>query len=150
MAAEGLRKGYGGGLQAGNVSELSNQLEQINLKNKLFKKINLALVLIAAALAIFSYYHFVWSYAVVDDLKITQDAKDPLNVFFDFKVLRGGFLRYGHEKSALGEPVKAGENRRFRYKRNVRGKKEFTVFIRSRSGPFPSWTTKTFLVSGGS
>ena len=150
MAADGLRKGYGGGLQAGNVSELSNQLEQINLKNKLFKKINFALVIIVAALAIFSFYYFVWRYAVVDEIKITQDTKEPTTVWFDFKVMQDGFLRYGHENSILGEPVKASEKKRFRYKRNVQGKKDFTVFLRSRSGPFPSWTTKTFLVSGGS
>lgn len=149
MAAEGLRKGYGSGLQAGNVSELSNQLERINLKNKLFKKINLALVLIVAALGIFSYYYFVWRYAEVDEIKITQDTKEPGTVWYDFKVIQDGFLRYGRENSILGEPVTAGENRRFRYRRPVQGNKEFSVFLRSRSGPFPSWTTKSFLVSGG-
>jgi hypothetical protein len=149
MAAEGLRKGYGSGLQAGTVSELSNQLEQINLRNKLFKKINFALVVVVAGLAIFSFYYFVWRFAVVDDIKITQDEKEPTTVWYDFKVIQGGILQWGRENSVVSEPVPTGEKRRFRYKRPGLGKKEFSVYLRSRSGPFPSWTSKTFLVSGG-
>jgi len=150
MAGEGVRRGYGGGLQTGDVSELSHQLEQIKRKNRLFKQINFGLAAIVVALLAFSFYYFVWSYAIIDDVKITQDSKDPLDIWFDFKVISGGFLRYSHEKSILGEPVETGATRRFHYKRAVQGKKDFTVFVRSRWAIFPSWTTKTFLVSGGS
>lgn len=148
MADEDLRRGYGDGLQVGNVSELGNQLEQLKKKTVLFKTMNLGVAAVIVAMAVFSYYYFVWRYAVIDEVKITQDSSEPFVVWFDFKVLKGGFLEYGHEKSLLGEPVATGDKRHFRYKRHVTGKKEFDVFVRSRSGPFPERSTKTFQVSG--
>jgi hypothetical protein len=149
MAGEGARRGYGNGLQAGDVSDLSHQLEQIKKKNRLFKKVNFGLAAIVVALISFSFYYFVWSYAVIDEVKITQDSKDPSAVWFDFNVTSGGFLRYGHGQSSSGEPVEKGDKRHFRYQRDAYGK-DFTVFVRSRWLIFPSWTTKTFSVSGGS
>jgi len=149
MPGNGLRKGIGDGLQKGNASELGNQLQQLKKKTVLFTSMNFGVAVVIVAMAMFSYYHFVWRYAVIDDLKITQDATEPTRVWFDFKVLQGGFLEYGHEKSLMGEPVETGAKKHFRYGRQVVGKKEFEVFVRSRWGPFPSRTAKTFQVTGG-
>jgi hypothetical protein len=149
MPGNGLRKGIGDGLQQGNFSELGNQLEQLKKKTILFTGMNVGVAAAIVGMVAFSYYYFVWRYAVIDEVKMTQDAAEPIRVWFDFKVLQGGYLEYGHEKSLLGEPVETGEKKHFRYGRHVAGKKEFQVFVRSRTGPFPSWTTKTFQVSGG-
>lgn len=150
MNTEGIRKGVGSGIQSANFSNLSNQLEGIQRRNRIFAKINVALVVVVMSLVSFSYYYFVWRYAVVDEVKITQDEKDPFKIWFDFKVLSDGFLRYGHQNSILGDPVLAGQKKNFWYKRNVPDKAEFSVFLRSRSGPLPSWTTKTFKSAGAS
>lgn len=150
MNTVGIRKGIGSGVQAADFSDLSNQLEGIQGRNRMFAKINVALVIVVISLVSFSYYYFVWRYAVVDDVKITQDEKDPSKIWFDFRVLNDGFLRYGHQSSVLGDPVVAGQKKRFSYQRPVQGKTEFEVFLRSRSGPLPSWTTKTFKSAGAS
>lgn len=132
-------------LQTADVSKLTYELEKSKKKTKLLKQAIWGLAVLIGIAAICSYYFLVLSYASIEGLKITQSSSDPTKVQFNFTVTSDGFLEYGHQTSVLGEPVKKGDKRDFTRQREVDpSKNEYVVFVRSRSGIFPLWTTQTF------
>ena len=92
--------------------------------------------------------HFVWRYAVIEDLQITQRQGDWKMVDFKFKVKKGGIVTRGYEKAVSEDIVREGHNASFEWRWYVDpAKKDFSVYVRSRWGFIPIWETKIFPVS---
>src|SRR5208337_2417987 len=101
------------------------------------------------AVAAFSFYYFVWSYAVLDNIRMTLDAANPPKVRVTYEVKYGGRVNYyyGRISSEYGRvssetSYEAGEKDDFELR--VIDQSEFSVSVRSRRGIFPSWHTEHF------
>ena len=158
MAKVGLKGGFGAGLERGDFSELSLQLEHARKKTKLFRRIITGLALLIVIVAIFSFDYFIWRYAVIDNPKISLDSvwmssnrkRSGIWIRMSFDVKKSGILECVFPGSTLVEPVNSGEKRNFRWRCGdvPQSQREFTAFIRSISGVLPGWETKTFSIPG--
>jgi len=145
-----LKSSYGGGLQAIDFSDVSRQIEQAKKKNKRLKQGSVVLVVAALLLGGLLFNYFVWRYAVIDNLQITQDSSERRKADFAFNVKSGGVVSRGYEKAVNEDIVSTGQNASFHWLWYVPpSKQEFTVYVRSRWGIFPTWETKTFSLSAG-
>jgi hypothetical protein len=77
MSRVGLSKGHGNGLEALDFGSLSRQLDLHRKKNRFLKKIGLAIIVLLALLAYWFHDYFVGSYAMLENVSITQDASKP-------------------------------------------------------------------------
>ena len=152
MSRVGLGKGHGKGLEAVDFGSLSRQLDLHRKKNRFLKKIGLAIIVLLALLAYWFHDYFVGSYAVLDNVSVKQDASKPKTVWYSFDVKKGGYVALGYEETLWTGKFKSGSHYRSESavsSYSTRMKQNFTVFVRSRSGMFPSWHTKQFSISGG-
>lgn len=148
MVQDRLHDEFSSGLDRAEA-ELKVQLQEAVRRTRRFGKTFVGLLVMAAFIIGFSFYYFVWRYAVIDQVKITQDSANPSTVGFRFAVVSEGFIEYGHGNSRSGEPVGKGDERNFSYRRPVReSETRFTVFIRCRKAIFPYWYSETFWAKG--
>ena len=148
MTEDKIKRGYGAGLQAIDFSDVARQIEQAKKKNKLLKGSAIGLVVVSLLIGYLLFDYFVGRYAVIEDLKMTQDAKTPTRVDFTFLVKKDGVVVRGYEKALVEDIVSANQKQHFEWNWTVdKSKNEFTVYTRSRWGIFPTWETKTFTLS---
>ena len=149
MTEDKIKRGYGAGLQAIDFSDVARQIEQAKKKNKLLKGSAVGLLVVSLLIGYLLFDYFVGRYAVIEDLKMTQDAKTPTRVDFTFLVKKDGVVVRGYEKAVVEDIVSANQKQHFWWNWTVdKSKNEFTVYTRSRWGIFPTWETKTFALSG--
>lgn len=150
MDEDKLKGGYGGGLQAMDFSDVSRQIERAKKKNRQLKHSMFGLAIAAFVIAGLLFNYFVWRYAVIDNLQMTQDSSERKKVHFAFNVKHGGVVSRGYEEAVTEDIVAAGRTHKFSWSWYISPpKQEFTVYVRSRWGIFPTWETKTFSVSVG-
>jgi hypothetical protein len=149
MAEDKIKRGYGGGLQAIDFSDVARQIEQAKKKNKLLKGSAIGLLVVSLLMGYILFNYFVGRYAEIENLQMVQNQKSPKWVDFKFKVKKSGIVQRGYENAINEDPVTTGENAHFWWSWYVDpSKKEFTVYTRSRWWIFPTWETKTFALSG--
>jgi hypothetical protein len=149
MTEDKLKRGFGGGLQPIDFSDLARQIEQAKKKNRILKQSMAGLVALALVIGAFLFNHFVWRYAVIEDLQVNQRQGDWKMVDFKFKVQKSGIVRRGYEKAVSEDIVIEGHTVRPEWRWYVDpAKTDFSVYVRSRWGFIPTWETKIFPVSG--
>lgn len=138
------------GLGSADVSQLRNQLEKVRKQNSMLRIGVIGLFALVLLIGYLIFYWHVGRYAVIDDLQITQDATTRKKVYFRWHVKEGGLIRRGYEGATAEDVVIAGKKDSYEWGWFVApSQKEFTVYLRSRSGIFPTWTTKVFSLSPG-
>ena len=133
------------GLQVWDFGELSRQLKQVSRQNALLKTCIIVSIPVFIAVAVFSFYHFVWSYAVLNNIRMTQDAANPTHVRVTYEVKHGGRVNYSYgELWSAEKPYETGDKDDFNCRVGTGGKPEFIIYVRSRQGIFPSRHTEHF------
>ncbi len=107
MVQDRLHDEFSSGLGRAEA-ELKVQHQEAVRRTRRFGKTFVGLLVMAAFVIGFSFYYFVWRYAVIDQVKITQDSANPSSVGFRFTVVSDGFIEYGHGNSRSGEPSGQG------------------------------------------
>jgi len=148
MTEDKLERGFGGGLQAIDFSDVARQIEQAKKRNRILKQSMAALIVFAVVMAGLLYNYFVLRFAIIEDLKITQDTSEPKKIHYQFKAKTGGIVEAGYEKAIMEDIVTAGRNHTFYWSWTVHpSKREFTFYLRSRGGILPTTETRSFSVS---
>ncbi len=147
MREDKIKRGYGGGLQAIDFSDVARQIEQAKKKNKLLKGSAIGLLVLSLLMGYLLFNYFVGRYAEIENLQMVQNKTSPKRVDFNFKVKKSGIVQRGYENAINEDPVTAGENGIFYWLWYVDpSKSEFIVYTRSRWWIFPTWETRTFSV----
>lgn len=145
---EQIKRGYGAGLQAIDFSDISGQIEKAKKRNKQLKIIGAILLMLSLIIGYLLYGYFVGRYAVIEDLVMTQDISNPRLIHFKFSVKEGGIVEKGYEKAIIEEIVRANSKPTFRWSWAVEpSKREFEVYVRSRSGVIPVREKRTFPIA---
>jgi hypothetical protein len=149
MTEDKIKRGYGGGLQAIDFSDLSRQIEEAKKKSKLLKGSAVALLVVSLLIGYLLFNYFVLRYAVIEDLQMIQDTSRPTWVYFTFLVKEGGVVERGYERAVSEDIVSANNRPKFEWNWFVdKSKHDFSVYTRSRWGIFPTWQTRTFSLPG--
>src|SRR5208283_6197947 len=95
----------------------------------------------------FCFHYFVWRYAVIDDISVTQDTSDTKKIWWKFAVKEGGIVERGYERAVIRDLVSPGRETLYWSWYVPDGTQQFTTFVRYRQGIFPRWQTNFFSLS---